>query len=337
MVAVPAVPDDVVVTAQRLADEVLFPAAAATDAADVVPVGNLDLLAEAGLYGLAGPAAFGGSDVGPATLSAVSEALAGGCLSTAFVWGQHIGLVKALSGAPKSALAQEWLGPLCRGERRGGLALGGLLPGPPRLTARREEGGWILDGTSPWVSGWGRLDALLVAARGPDDTTVMLVGDAAEGPGVSAERQRLVAVDASATVALHYHGHRVPDARLLAVAPYDPAAYSMGHVLRHNGSLALGVAARCCRLIGPGPLDAELDACRRQLADAPEEEIPAARAAASELAVRASAALVVHAGSSSILHGQHPERLAREALFLLAFGSRPAIRAGLLERFGARA
>ena len=60
--------------------------------------------------------------------------------------------------------------------------------------------------------------------------------------------------------------------------------------------------------------------------------MPAARAAAAELAVRAAAALAVSTGSASALVGSHPERLAREALFLLVFGSRPQIKASLLDR-----
>jgi alkylation response protein AidB-like acyl-CoA dehydrogenase len=77
---------DVVETAQRLADEVLFPAALATDAADAVPVELLDALAEAGLSGLAGPTAAGGLDADFSTVCTVVEALASGCLTTAFVW-----------------------------------------------------------------------------------------------------------------------------------------------------------------------------------------------------------------------------------------------------------
>jgi len=60
-----------------------------------------------------------------------------------------------------------------------------------------------------------------------------------------------------------------------------------------------------------------------------------ARAAASELAVRAAAALAVRDGSRSVTVDQHVQRLAREALFLLAFGSRPAIKSALLRRLGA--
>jgi hypothetical protein len=62
-----------------------------------------------------------------------------------------------------------------------------------------------------------------------------------------------------------------------------------------------------------------------------------ARAAASELAVRAAAALAARDGSRSVTVDQHPQRLAREALFLLVFGSRPGIKSALLRRFGASA
>jgi hypothetical protein len=100
-----------------------------------------------------------------------------------------------------------------------------------------------------------------------------------------------------------------------------------------NGSLALGVTLRCCRLLGPGQLDHELDACRAALDVAADVgAMSQARAAASELAVRAAAALAVHEGSKAVMPDQHAQRLSREALFLLVFGSRPPIKAALLHR-----
>jgi len=325
---------DVVGTARRLADEVLFPAAARTDAADAVPRSHLDRLAGAGLYGLAGPAEHGGLAATAETIRAVFEVLAGGCLTTTFVWAQHHGLVRALEQAPPSPARHAWLGPLCRGERRAGLALGGLLPGEPRLRATPAGDGWIVDGMSPWVSGWGLVDVVLLAARAPGDGLVWLVVDAAEGAGLSVRRQRLGAVDASVTVTADFAGVAVPGERLVRVEPYSPDRYNAPDVLRQNGFLALGVAGRCCRLLGSTPFDAELAGCREQLARAGEGGIAAARAAAGDLAVRVSAALVVATGSRAAVRHETAERLAREALFLLVFGSRPAIRAALLERFG---
>ena len=48
--------------------------------------------------------------------------------------------------------------------------------------------------------------------------------------------------------------------------------------------------------------------------------------------MRMAVALVVAGGARSILAQAHAQRLAREALFLLVFGSRPPIRTALLER-----
>jgi len=163
-----------------LADDLLFPDAMRVDGLDVLPVAHLDALAALGLYGAPVPVQAGGLGLDLAAYCAVVEDLASGCLATTFVWLQHRGLVMTLAadGTP-AALRDRWLGPACRGQVRGGIALGGLMPGPPRLRARPDRGGWRLDGDAPWVTGWGLIDLLLVVARGPDDSVVSLIVDAA--------------------------------------------------------------------------------------------------------------------------------------------------------------
>jgi alkylation response protein AidB-like acyl-CoA dehydrogenase len=305
--------------------------AAAVDAADAVPEEHLRGLAEAGLYGIFAPAEVGGLGLG-AEVGLVIEELASACLASTFVWLQHLRLLGAMldPGTP-AALREALLPAVVSGEVRGGVALAGLLPGPPRLSARPADGGWLLDGEAPWVSGWGVVDLLVTVARGPGDTAVTLLVDARQQQGLAAARQRLAAVNASATVQLSFDGAFVPDGRLVDQRPYDPvAAQSEG--LRGNGSLALGVGRRCCALIGPSPLDGELAACRAELDAADTAGMPAARARASEFAVRAAHYLAVRRGSRSALAGDDAERLAREAGFLLVFGSRPAIKDALLGR-----
>ena len=322
--------DAVLTRATALADEVLFPNALATDAADVVPVERLDALAEGGFYGLFAPPEVGGLGADPPTMALTIEILASGCLTTTLVWMQHFGLLGNVVFGP-DPLRERWSEDAARGRVRGGIAFGGLLPGPPVLTATPAEGGWTLDGFAPWVSGWGRIDLVHVAARGPDDTVVNVVIDAVEGDGVTAERQRLAALDASATVRLDFASVRVPEERLLSIQPYDPAA-SLGASLRLNGSLALGVARRCCALIGSSPLDDELVTRRTALDTAEPDEMAAERAAASAFAMRAATALMVHVGSRSVLQDEHAQRIAREAMFLLVFGNRPMIRTALLDQ-----
>jgi hypothetical protein len=294
---------DVVGVAARIADDVLFPDAMRVDRLDTLPVAHLDALAAAGLYGAAAPREAGGLGLELPEFCAVVQELASGCLAAAFIYIQHAGLLMRLAyGAAPPELREKWLTQACQGTLRGGIALTGQIPGPPMLRAEPAAGGWRLDGTAPWVTGWGLVDLLLIA------------------------------VDASVTVKLGFDGLRVPAERFVSQVPFDPAGNLRPEGLRVNGSLALGVARRCCRLLGPGPLDGELVACRAALDAAIAGDTNAmaqARAAASELAVRAAAALAVREGSGSVTGDSHAQRLAREALFLLVFGSRPPIKDAL--------
>jgi alkylation response protein AidB-like acyl-CoA dehydrogenase len=310
--------------------------AAAVDAADALPHEHLRGLADAGLYGIFAPVSEGGLGLTHPEVCAVVEELASACLASAFVWIQHFGLLRALlDPATPAALRASLLTRAIRGEVRGGLALAGLLPGPPRLTAEPVPGGWLLNGEAPWVSGWGIADLLLVAARAPHDSVLTLLVDAEEQPGLAAARLRLAAVNASVTVRLSFAGLFVPDSSSVRRQPYDPER-QQSDGLRLNGSLALGVGRRCCALIGPSSLDDELGCCRVELDTADTGAMPAARARASEFAMRAAHVLAVRRGSASALAGDAAERLVREAVFLGVFGSRPAIKEALLNRLSAR-
>jgi alkylation response protein AidB-like acyl-CoA dehydrogenase len=177
------------------------------------------------------------------------------------------------------------------------------------------------------------VDVLVVAARGPDETVVAVAIDAQDQPGLEVARRQLSALNATATVKLTFDALSVEGARVLGHVPHSPSEESP-EGLRVNGSLALGITRRCCDVIGPSALDDELRDARVELDNADAESMATARASACELAVRASHALAVLLGSSSVLEGSIAERTAREAQVLLTFGSRPAIRNSLLQRFG---
>jgi alkylation response protein AidB-like acyl-CoA dehydrogenase len=323
--------DDVVATARRLADDVLFPAALEVDSAGLVPRSHLDTLAAGGFYGLLGPAEAGGLAFDAVTGPLVVEVLAGGCLTTAFVLMQHQGVVRQIAQA-SGAVRDEWLAPLCRGDRRSGVAIAGIRPGANAVRAQRSSHGWTLTGSVPWVTGWGLVDVVHVAALDDDGDVVWLLVDAARGPSMRAERQALVACDASGTVTVTFDGHAVAGDRTTLRMSYDDWQRGDLAGLRANGSLALGVAGRCAALLGSDDLTAEVDRMREQLDAAGTEEMPVARAAASELCWRAAARLVVATGGRALLQDQHAQRLAREAIFLLVFGSRPPIKVDLLRR-----
>jgi hypothetical protein len=313
--------------AARIAEQVLYPAAAAVDGADRIPAAHLDLLATEGLYGVAAPP---GMDDYPA-VTAVIETLASGCLATTFVWLQHLGPLLYTAHSDRAGVRDRWLGPLTRGETRAGIAFAGLAPGAG-LQVRPSPGGYVIDGAVPWVTGWGLVDLVQVAVRDDGGTIHHLLVDARETPTLRAERQHLGAVHASRTVALTFDGHPVDGDRLVATEPYADWAASNASGGTLNGFLSVGLVRRVCALLGPGPLDAELAACRERLLSTDAAGTPAARAAAAELAYRAAGALAVRTGSRAALAGDTAQRLVREAAFLLVFGSRPGIREDLYSR-----
>jgi alkylation response protein AidB-like acyl-CoA dehydrogenase len=317
--------------AADIAETVFFPATLTLEQTGRIPDGHLDLLAQEGFYGIAAPVEFGGPDVDFADACAIVELLASGCLCTTFVWTQHHGAVLRLAYGQSDELREKWLGPLMRGERRAGVALGGTLPGPPKLVAERTETGYVLNGQSPWVTGWGLVDVLAVAAR-EGDTLVWLLVDAVESDTLRVRPLHLVAVNASNTVTVEFTGHEVPAERVIAVQDHADWIRADASGLRLNGSLALGLANRCVAMLDSGPLLADLTDCRGDLDEATAETLPEARAAAAELAMRAATALVADTGSRAVLIGDHAQKLAREALFLLVFASRPRIKEALLRR-----
>lgn len=323
----------VVARARAIADDLLWPAAAAIDHAAAVPVGYLDALAAAGLYGLYGPAYAGGLDADAPSAGRVVAALAGASCATALVWVQHHSAVRLAAAAPPP-VRDAWLGRLCRGEVRSGIAVAAMRrPGPPAMTARPlgRGGEWVLDGWAPWVTGWGLVDVVVVAARHGDDLVWSLV-DAVGSSSVRVEPQPLAAEAASATVALTLSGHRVEAGRVLAVEAYEHWRARDARGLRHNGYFALGVTERAARLLGSTDLAAEAEALATALDEGPDERVAGVRAEACLLAVRATTALVAAGGGGAVGLDDPAQRLARDAMFLLVFGQTPSIRGEQLAR-----
>lgn len=317
--------------AARLAEEILWPAAAAIEAADQVPAPYLEALAQAGLYDLPRD---------PASAGAVVEALSGASLATAFVWIQHhspLRLLEAVGGP----LADQYLGPMRRGELKAGIAYAALRrPGPPAVRARPQGEAWVLEGHAPWVTGWGLVDLVLVGARhqgtptdpaGPEvDQMVWCLLPARARPGLRATRLRLEVLEASSTFRLDFDDTLVPPQEVVLVESFERWRQRdrAGHSL--NGHLALGVASRACELAGSDELAKQVSLLRDQLLEGDPMQLASVRAAASVLALRAAADLVAAGGGRSVESGSHAARLMRDATFLLVFGQTADIRAAQL-------
>ncbi len=333
--------------AHTIAEDVLLPAALDVDANGAIPGSHFELLAEQGFYGLAGAPEDGGIEVDLPSMAGIIETLSGGCLATTFTWIQHHSVVRGLTATTNVDLREKYLGATIRGELRGGVTFAGAIPRPPRLWATATDGGWLINGDAPFVSGWGIVDVLQISARdtagGPDGMIVSGLVDAEAGAGLTVEELQLVAAQGSNTVRLRFKSYLLPAQQLTTETSQSDFLANQLRSSRRNGSLAMGVAGRCIRMIGEAGrpevaalLRAEQDTIRnrldRGLAD--PETLPTARAAASELAYRAAGALVAAAGSSGVRKCQHAQRLVREATFTLVAASRPDINGSLLDLFG---
>jgi hypothetical protein len=171
------------------------------------------------------------------------------------------------------------------------------------------------------------------AAATDDGRLAWALIDARESETLKAKRLDLVALNATNTVVLQFHDHPVPAERVTSVAP-TYGGPTPPQVLRNHASYPLGVASRCCRMLGPTPLDAELAQVRADLDRLDGNTIEEARGAAGELAMRAAAALAVTTGSRSLLLRDHAQLLVRDALFVLVYALRPGSRDATLSRLG---
>lgn len=336
--------------AHTIAEDVLFPAALEVDARGVVPRSHFDLLAAQGFYGLAAEPERSGIEVDFPAFVNILETLSGGCLTTTFTWIQHHSVVRGLTGTANADVREKYLDAVTRGELRGGVAFAGAIPQPPRLWATATDGGWLLNGEAPFVTGWGIIDVLQISARNTalragQSTGTIVTGlvDAQACGGITVEELHMVAAQGSNTVRLRFADYVLPAEKVTADISYGDFLAKQVKSLRPSGCLAMGVAGRCIRMIGEAgrPQVAELlhveQGVIRDRLDAgldDPETLPAARAAASELAYRAAGALVVAVGSSGILARQHAQRLVREATFTLVAAGRPEIKDNLLTAFG---
>lgn len=319
--------NELVVAAQKIADDVLFPAALDADAAGTVSERQLQCIADGGFYGIS-------TYCDSATIAKIIEAFASGDLTTTFVYVQHLGGAAAAhysDGPVRDELAAD----LVAGTKRGGVAFAHMLrPGTPMTTVAPVEGGWTMNGSAPWVTGWGHIDVVHAAARHGDDIVWALI-DAVDSPTLQSHEVSFAVVDSTQTKVLEYRDHFVPDSRITKVENYAEwrARYQLG--LRANGSLALGVAKRCCMLLDDDAMTAQLNQVRDGLDSiAPTEAaaMSAARAEASLFAMKAATALVAKTGGTSVMMTEHAQRLMREAMFVMVQGQTPAIKAAMLER-----
>lgn len=337
-------PTTLIDSAYRIADDLLFPAAAEVDRTGEVPPIHWTALADAGLYGIAAPETAGGPGLEFTQVIEIIEALTSGCLSTAFTWLQHHGVVLSLAATTNDALRDELFDDAVSGRIRGGVAYAGAVPTPPRMSATRTADGWVFSGYAPFVSGWGSIDVLQISARDvdTDDVIAAIVPTHPMSSAITVSPMRLAAGNASHTVSLRIDSLSVPDALVVSRVALDDFFATQNTGIRLNGTLPFGILRRCAALLDRAGatrparrLRERGSEIRTRLDNSLDDAgaLLAARADGAQLAVDAAAALVAAEGGRALIAGSDADRLSREATFTLVAASRPELKGLLLQRF----
>jgi alkylation response protein AidB-like acyl-CoA dehydrogenase len=212
-------------TAREFATRVLAPRAAQIDATKEFPSDSIRGLADLGLLAISVPPELGGAGAGAIAYALAIQEIAQACASTAVMMSVTNMVGEAIARFGTQAQRQRFCPALASGEAvLGSFALSepdaGSDPGALRTTARRDSGGWVLDGTKQWTTGGTHARVLVVWARtsppatGSRGLSCFLVEGGAPGLTVGAPEDKM-GIRASDTVSLKLEGCRLPAEALL--------------------------------------------------------------------------------------------------------------------------
>lgn len=177
---------------REIAQGVVRPLAEEVDRDHRFPVEAIAAATESGLMGVLIPREFGGAGLDALAFAICIEELAQACASTAVIVDVHtsVGTEPILLFGDQEQ-KRRWLPPLAKGEILGAFALtepsSGSDAASLKTTARRNGGGYVLNGSKVFITNIGHAGVYVVFARtGPDEraagVTAFIVP--ADAPGV---------------------------------------------------------------------------------------------------------------------------------------------------------
>ena len=146
----------IVDTVRGFVDRDVRPVVRELEHADTYPGKLIDRMKQLGVYGLAIPESYGGLRVSTPCYAMVTEELARGWMSLAGAMGGHSVVATLIVRFGTEEQKERYLPRMATGEIRATMALtepgGGSDLQAIRTTARRENGGYVVDGTKTWIS-----------------------------------------------------------------------------------------------------------------------------------------------------------------------------------------
>lgn len=338
--------------------EELRRSAGALDAAGGWPAEQLALCGRRGVFEWFVRRVHGGQEWSDLDLIRGYLRLSAACLTTTFVITQRTGACLRIAGSDNPRPAERWLPGLLSGELFATVGISHLSTsrrhlGRPALVARPQNGGYVLDGFSPWVTGAVHAQVIVVGAT-LDDGRQILVALPTDSDGVSIPpAAQLVGLSASHTAEVHCRDVFVP-AELLLAGPAE-------NVMRAGSGAGTGGLQTTTLAVGLG--SAALDYLESEVAARPDLRQPAEnlrdewrllhddllaaasgaghcsnemlRARANSLVLRATQAALAAAKGMGYVSGHPAGRWCREALFFLVWSCpQPVVAANLCELAG---
>ena len=338
---------------------------ALSDRAEVIdrdpawPAESWEIARRAGVLEWVIPSQFGGRELDANSVLLGYERLAAACLTTAFILSQRDAAVRRIVDSGRDDLCRELLRPLACGGRFATVGLSQLTTsrqhGAPAMRLEESAGGFLLDGTMPWVTGADHADHLVTGGVLSDGRQVMIALPA-DRPGITVQPPMdLSALVGSRTAEVTCQRAQV-DRHWLLAGPAE-TVYKSGSRGGTGGletsCLALGLAGAAIDRLHDeakarqdlADLATRLEADRNQVRDemhrlaAGDTGLPTTaielRAKANALVLRATQAALTACKGVGFVHPHPAQRWARQALFFLVWSCpRPAAEATLGYLFG---
>ncbi len=327
----------------------LKPLTVKIDLEGLYPEPVLRSLGQAGAYRPHLPALSedGRHDLG-ATIQAMAR-VSHECMSTGFaMWCQDTA-AWYLQNAANAQVRNDWLEKVASAQVLAGTGMSNTMKAfsgieDLRLRGTRVDGGYVVNGSLPWVSNLGgdHLFGTMFAVEGePQQRVMALIDCAAEGFSLR-QSAHFTAMEGTRTFACIFENVLVPDAMIIDEDGAGFLRRSRAGIVLLQFGMGLGNIQSCidlCRdvepLLGhvnrflddrPDELQEELDDVKEAVLalaeepfdDSPEffREVLEMRLAASELALRASQSAMLHTGAKGYLQTAAAQRKLRESYFV---------------------
>ncbi|WP_216087065.1 acyl-CoA dehydrogenase family protein [Stanieria cyanosphaera] len=316
-------------------------------------------LGKRNLLALRVPENLGGAGFSEIEYRQFQIAIASTSGALAFLQTQHQSAGSFLVASENQFLQQQYLPQMSKGKILIGVGFSQLRRrGKPMMQAREVEGGYLLDGEVPWITGFDFFDQFIIGAALPDGRELygllplQTQTQDTSGTILLSQPMELIATTATNTVSGKIKQWFLPDQQVVSIKPPNSIHEGSKKNILHHGFFAMGCAYAALNLLKQiyqkkqlafleqswQQLDRELTICKKKTfqvitqSNSSDQEKLQLRAWAINLAGRCSqAAIIATSGAANYLNSS-AGRIYREALLFSVSGQTTDVMAESLKQ-----